>query len=63
MNEILYTENITIDYFYGNDEYRLSLFDVNGHYVNEIYLTPRQLKDLIEKGSKLEIECNDDAFN
>lgn len=62
MNEILCTENITVDYFYGNDEYRISLFDVNGHYVNEIYFTPRQLKDLIEQGKNLEIICNDDEF-
>ena len=52
MKELIYTENITLDYFSNKDEYRLSLFDANGHYVNEIYLTPRQLKDLIEKNGK-----------
>lgn len=60
MNEIIYTDNITLDYYTSNDEYRLSLFDANGHYVDEIYLTPRQLKDLIEEGKNLEINCKDD---
>lgn len=60
MNEMIYTDNITLDYCANNDEYRLSLFDANGHYVDEIYLTPRQLKDLIEEGKNLEISCNDD---
>lgn len=62
MKELIYTENITLDYFSNKDEYRLSLFDANGHYVNEIYLTPRQLKDLIENGKDIEITCNDDEL-
>ena len=62
MKEILYTENITLDYFNEKNEYRLSLFDVNGHYVDEIYLTPLQLKELINGGKNIEIKCTDDEF-
>lgn len=62
MKELIYTENITLDYYSNDDEYRLSLFDTNGHYVNEIYITPIQLRDLIEKGKNIEITCNDDEF-
>lgn len=62
MQELIYTNNITLDYFSSKNEYRLSLFDLNNHYLDEIYLTPNQLKDLIEKGKELEIVCNDDEF-
>lgn len=62
MKELIYTENITLDYFSNKDEYRLSLFDANGHYVNEIYFTPKQLRDLIENGKDIEITCNDDEL-
>lgn len=62
MKEMIYTENITLDYFNENDEYRLSLFDANGHYVDEIYLTPLQLRDLIDNGKNIEITCKDDEF-
>lgn len=62
MNELIYTNNITLDYFSNKNEYRLSLFDANGHYVDEVYFTPIQLKDLIENGKNIKIECNDDEF-
>lgn len=62
MKEIIYTDNITLDLFENKNEYRLSLFDENGHYLDEIYLTPFQLRDLIEKGRDIEIECDDDEF-
>lgn len=62
MEELIYTNNITLDYFNDKDEYRLSLFDVNGHYVDEVYFTPRQLKDLIEQGKNIEIECKDEEY-
>ena len=62
MKELIYTSNITLHYFSNKDEYRLSLFDVNGHYLDEVYFTPRQLKDLIDNGKNIEIECNDDEF-
>jgi hypothetical protein len=62
MNELIYTDNIALDFYAEKNEYRLSLFDVNGHYVDEIYFTPEQLKDLIEQGKNIEIVCNDDDF-
>lgn len=62
LKEIINTDNITLDYFNETDEYRISLFDTNSHYIDEIYITPLQLRDLIENGKKLEIKCKDDEF-
>lgn len=60
MDEIINTENISLDYSNENDEYRLSLFDRNYHYTDEIYLTPIQLRDLIEYGKEIKITCEDE---
>ena len=62
MEELINTDYITLDYIGDTNEYRLSLFDENYHYVDEVYLTPEQLKDLIDEGQNLEIRCKDDEF-
>lgn len=60
MKELIDTDRITLEYDANEKEYRLSLFDKYYHYLDEIYLSPKQLKELIENGKDLEIICEDD---
>ena len=59
MEELINTNNITLEYDSNENEYRLSLFK-DYHYTDEIYLTPEQLKEIIDNGKNLEIKCEED---
>ena len=56
MEEIIYDEHIVLDFDSSKSEYRLSIFDKNSHYLDEIYLTKEHLSELYEglKGLNLE---------
>ena len=63
MEEIIYDDHITLDFDeqrknQGIDEYRLSVFDKHGHYLDEIFLTEQHLAELYNglKGLDLKIE-------
>lgn len=45
-NELGNTDSIMLHYIEDNDSYRISLFDNNGHYMDEFFLNKNQLYDL-----------------
>lgn len=58
MEYILDTENISLDYsnereFNNSPGYRLTLYDIHGHFDKEVYLRKEQILDLIEGLEKL----------
>lgn len=58
MEYIIDTENITLDYSESRKdkslyEYRITVFDDNGHYSDEIYLSDSHLLDLVDELQKI----------
>lgn len=51
MDELINSENITLEYNERDDNFRLTLFDENSHFLEEIYLSRSHMRDLLN-GSK-----------
>jgi len=62
MKEVLNTDNIIVDYNEETNEFRLSLFDKYGHYVDEFYMSQCQIRDLVKFGDSINIMCDEDEF-
>lgn len=62
MNEVLNTNNIIVDYNDETNEFRISLFDKHGHYIDEYYMSSCQMRDLIQEGKNIKILCDEDEF-
>lgn len=50
MERLIETDNVMVDYFPNGSEgeYRLSVFDKYGHYLDEMWLDSLHISDLIE---------------
>lgn len=65
MEDFIIDEHISLDYDSdrknkGLDEYRLSIFDKNLHYTDEIYLNKTHLFELFNGLKQMNLEIDDD---
>ncbi len=62
MEELINDEHISLDYVDNSDNgnYRLSIFDKNYHYLNEIYLSKTHLIELLIGLKNIENELTED---
>lgn len=65
MEEFIIDEHISLDYDSdrknkGLDEYRLSIFDKNLHYTDEIFLNKTHLFELFNGLKQMNLEIDDD---
>lgn len=65
MEDFIIDEHITLDYDSerknkGLDEYRLTIFDGNLHYTDEIFLNKTHLYELFNGLKEMNLEIDDD---
>lgn len=65
MEDFIIDEHISLDYDSdrknkGLDEYRLSIFDKNLHYTDEIFLSKTHLFELLNGLKQMNLEIDDD---
>ena len=67
METLFETPNLTLDYHSSRQDdseaFRLTLYDKYGHYGEELYLNPRQVKELKEGLEEINLNEIDERFD